>query len=490
MNSVKKKVQTNGFTHMPQKNINTTKNTINVLSKDNFRKLKIKDKKPQTVPVHIDKSILTEIRKESIENSLTEGKKHETEPQKLVEACLEKGTERMRRLGSGNVQKELNEDKELERQRALSKSKRMLLERDDKIKKLNKAIDQAQCFAARDKQVKDNQISKEFAALQDKLSVQKMEMENYAKNAELVEKERQIAAQKPIEAAKLRQQIDEKAQRAVLEREAKIAENVRLTAESERDKESQVLENIKMLEQKALHRAELARANEAIKNEKIKKQLAEKELDERLAQLARSKEEKLMEIESQKRAKKAAKEREIAELRKNQEQKKEDKSERDEILMQRAQLHAERAWKMEQLEKARQKQRQIAQIQIDRQNQIQEARDRKLSEAQKQQAEVNAIIREQRASDKREKEAQDQKAKTKFMYRESLKAQMEEKEKQVRDELESLAHSDKKRHQVSQQLENDLKALESEKLAKLSSMPIDKKYINSVERLAKNRNFG
>ena len=59
----------------------------------------------------------------------------------------------MRRLGSGNVQKELNEDKELERQRALSKSKRMLLERDDKIKKLNKAIDQAQCFAARDKQV-------------------------------------------------------------------------------------------------------------------------------------------------------------------------------------------------------------------------------------------------------------------------------------------------------------------------------------------------
>ena len=67
---------------------------------------------------------------------------------------------------------------------------------------------------------------------------------------------------------------------------------------------------------------------------------------------------------------------------------------------------------------------------------------------------------------------------------------MEEKEKQVREELESLAHSDKKRHQVSQQLENDLKALESEKLAKLSSMPIDKKYINSVERLAKNRNFG
>ena len=61
--------------------------------------------------------------------------------------------------------------------------------------------------------------------------------------------------------------------------------------------------------------------------------------------------------------------------------------------MQRAQLRAERAWKMEQLEKARQKQRQIAQIQIDRQNQIQEARDRKLSEAQKQQAEVNAIIR-------------------------------------------------------------------------------------------------
>ena len=37
---------------------------------------RIKDKKPQTVPVHIDKSVLTEIRKESIENSLTEGMKH------------------------------------------------------------------------------------------------------------------------------------------------------------------------------------------------------------------------------------------------------------------------------------------------------------------------------------------------------------------------------------------------------------------------------
>ena len=40
MNLAKKKVQTNGFTHMPQKNINTNKNTINVLSKDHFRKLK------------------------------------------------------------------------------------------------------------------------------------------------------------------------------------------------------------------------------------------------------------------------------------------------------------------------------------------------------------------------------------------------------------------------------------------------------------------
>jgi len=452
----------------------------------------IKKKSTDDLKTELERDKLS-ILKDQAALDFLDGKKKDSKGQKqesikdTVKLCNEERAQRMKRLGSGNVNESLNREKEADRQRIVDKSKRIQLEQEEEIKKLNQVIDQAQCFAVRDKQIQENSKIREYQAEKerflDRLQFQAAERER----VEQEEWEKKELARKSAESAKLMQQIKEKEKEKILEKEARISENLEIKNRLEKEKEMEILRKIEDEQKKILERKELLKINENIKKAKLNQLKSEKDLDERLSKMALEMDKKQEERENNNKAKKEARERIIASLLSNHEKNIEDKAKRDELLMHRAQMKAEQEWRREELENTRKKQEEANKIKEERKNYIEMKEKQRVKEAERQKYELHLLFKEEMKDvQKREilKEAEEMK---KIEYRRNLSNQVEQKLAKVMEDLEKNAYKDRKIAEEQQSSKELMESIKIDKIKQLEKLGINSKYLNDVKKKVFNR---
>lgn len=245
----------------------------------------------------------------------------------------------------------LTEAEELEaaKQRAiLNNAKSMKLEESDDVKHMNQMTLYAKCVTIRDAQLLEKQRLKEAEELEDRRVDQEMEVERVRSIKITEERERQRAAEQRAGARVIIQQMSEREQERVRQQEIREQEAMIMIErikeqeqKEEHDRQMKMLQNKKMLEEVVLANNEQAKT-------KIRKKNEEMEEDKRIAEYIRLKELKERQLEEELEAIRAAKEREIAKMRTQQEKGQDRQAQIDELRAKRYQEQKERQWRQEQ----------------------------------------------------------------------------------------------------------------------------------------------
>ncbi|KAJ3243068.1 Cilia- and flagella-associated protein 45 [Chytriomyces hyalinus] len=310
----------------------------------------------------------------------------------------------------------------------LSKARVQLEEQEDEIKHMNELMLYAKCVAIRDVQVEEKKmIARERKDEEARLDAM-MEVERVNELKKLEEREKKRIEEMRKGAAKIRHQIDERREAALLEQERRDQETKQILKAIADMNEQFKLEKLNKIKAQRAMMLEVAKANHESTERKRHQKLAEEDEDKKVLQYILDKEQRAVEKDRQEQKKKAEREQELARLRAAQEKMSDKQAQQDALRAQRAYEAYEREWRRKEKETAEKQKLQESELKAERFKQ-QRAREHAIAvEARKMKDEFFENLKRQKEVEERIKAEELLKHEKNRLYSTEVQTQIREKE--------------------------------------------------------------
>ncbi|KAK5671086.1 hypothetical protein BDV3_004767 [Batrachochytrium dendrobatidis] len=364
----------------------------------------------------------------------------------------------------------------------LAKAQMQIEEQEDDIKHMNELMLYAKCVSIRDTQVEEKKWIQNERKIEDARLDAMMELERTTELKKLEERETRRVEELRKGAAKIREQIEERREAALLEQERRdqetklILKAIAETAEQEKQEKLSKIKNQRIL------MMDVVKTNQESMEYKRKEKLQEEEEDRKVLQYIVEKEARDTENDRIQAQKKAEREIELARLRAAQEKISDKQAQQDALRAQRAFESYEREWRRKEQETATKHAQQEHDLRRERYNQ-QRSREHAIQvEAQKMKQEFYEGLQRQKEIEAKLAKEDEIKAVKNRMYAMDVKAQIQEKEQNRRKTREDfflegiqLAHERTER-------KNKINQIKARKIQELRAIGVPEKYCNEIER--------
>ncbi|XP_064407345.1 cilia- and flagella-associated protein 45-like [Halichondria panicea] len=463
---------------------------IQVISKDLIRKIKVPGTPdPSGFTVILDRDEFSKIRTRSNVLSEAEKKKRaaaakEDKNTKLEAVQLRK--QEMQHLEMTRKKNEKPSDLDQENQEMgselLAKAKYMMEEQDDEVKKLNELILNAKCHAIRDAQLREKK-EMERAMKDEELRLDDMmEIDRIKSLRDYEQKQNSKAQQRRRGAGMIREQIEDREQRRLLEAEKKDQETQSMLHYLERLQQEDMDNLVKKREAQASLMEDVALCNEEIQRQKLEQREQLKMEDIRVMEYIKEKQQREEEQQAEQEAAKAEKEKEIARLRAQQERANDKQAEKDALRAKRRHEEFERMWRKKEQEEARKKADTEHMLIDSRNRQIQNKEHLLAMQAQRDRTEFERVLQVQQELVNTDKSKQATDAQRRHAHAEEIRKQVRKKEEERIGARRGFFEEGNKLDQEAKDRRKKLDEIKQRKLAELRAAGIPDKYCAEVSR--------
>ncbi|XP_065184123.1 cilia- and flagella-associated protein 45-like isoform X1 [Sycon ciliatum] len=463
--------------------------TINLVTKDLIRTLRVPQKDPSGQSVILPMSEFDRIKQRATAPSIAQRKTLVAE-QKELEAGLQEASS-MRRQEMRAYEEtrkrnakpsDLEEEAYARAQHLQEKAEASTIEQEDEIKNLNEILLEAKCNAIRDLQLEEK---KELAACfedEDKRLDTMMEAERKQRIEEHEMKENKQRLQRLEGATVLRTQIEKQEQHRLLNEEKKDQETQQMIKYLQHLQEEDMDAMRVKKEKQAALMVEVGKANEEIKRQKLVKREQEKQEELQVAKYLREKAEREEALAKEAERQRIAKEKEIARLRSLQERAKDEQAEKDALRAKRDQENAEREWRRKERERVAKEtsmHEHLRQARVDQVHHkehymaVQAARDRQV---------FDTMVHEQRKALEEEKQTEQRQAAARYKNASVVRKQITDKEAQQVEQRQDFFQEGRRLDKEAQERRERLHAIKMKKLEALKDIGIPDKYCAQVSR--------
>ncbi|KAJ3229531.1 Cilia- and flagella-associated protein 45 [Chytriomyces hyalinus] len=364
----------------------------------------------------------------------------------------------------------------------LSKARVQLEEQEDEIKHMNELMLYAKCVAIRDVQVEEKKmIARERKDEEARLDAM-MEVERVNELKKLEEREKKRIEEMRKGAAKIRHQIDERREAALLEQERRDQETKQILKAIADMNEQFKLEKLNKIKAQRAMMQEVAKANQESTERKRHQKIAEEDEDKKVLQYILDKEQRAVEKDRQEQKKKAEREQELARLRAAQEKMSDKQAQQDALRAQRAYEAYEREWRRKEKETAEKQKLQESELKAERFKQ-QRAREHAIAvEARKMKDEFFENLKRQKEVEERIKAEELLKHEKNRLYSTEVQTQIREKEALRKKQREEFFMEGVRLAQERLEKKNKIDQIKERKIQELRNIGVPQKYCQEIER--------
>ncbi|KAI8851627.1 tumor suppressor, Mitostatin-domain-containing protein [Chytridium lagenaria] len=364
----------------------------------------------------------------------------------------------------------------------LAKAQMQLEEQEDEIKHMNELMLYAKCVAIRDAQVEEKKLIKREKKEEESRLDAMMELERVNELKKLEEREKKRIEELRKGAAKIRLQIEERREHALLEQERRDQETKQIlhaiTVMAAQDA-AEKLQKVHV--QKSLMQ-EVVRANQESMERKKKIKMEEEEEDRKVLEYLLEKEKRDIENDKIAQRKKAEREQELARLRAAQERMSDKQAQQDALRAQRAYEAYEREWRRKERETAEKQALMEKELKEERVKQ-QRAREHAVAvEAHKLKEEFFENLGRQKEVEERLRMEEVKRAERNRLYALEVKQQIREKEIVRRKGREEFFLEGVKQAGERNEKKNKIDVIKDRKLQELRSIGVPEKYCKEIQR--------
>ncbi|KAJ3031539.1 UNVERIFIED_CONTAM: Cilia- and flagella-associated protein 45 [Siphonaria sp. JEL0065] len=364
----------------------------------------------------------------------------------------------------------------------LAKAQMQLEEQEDEIKHMNELMLYAKCVAIRDVQVEEKKmIAKERKDEEARLDAM-MELERVNALKVLEEREKKRIEELRKGAAKIRIQIEERREAALLEQERRDQETKQILKAIADMNDQFKVEKLNKVKAQRVMMLDVAKANQESTERKRQQKLAEEEEDKKVLQYILDKEQREIEKDKIMQQKKAEREQELARLRAAQEKMSDKQAQQDALRAQRAYEAYEREWRRKEKETAEKHKLQEEELKAERIKQ-QRAREHAIAvEARKMKDEFFENLRRQKETEERIKAEEVMKHEKNRLYSTEVQAQIREKEALRKKQREEFFMEGVRLASERLDKKNKIDTIKDRKIQELRSIGVPQKYCKEIER--------
>jgi hypothetical protein len=320
----------------------------------------------------------------------------------------------------------------------LAKANMQLEEQEDDIKHLNELMLYAKCVAIRDIQVDEKTMIKQEKRKEEARLDHMMEADRVADLKRLAEREKVRIEGMKKGAGKIRIQIEERREAALLQQERRDQETKMILTQirekneaHQREKEEKVVKSKKLM-------SEVAKANNESMERKRQAKIAEEDEDKKVLQYILDKESREKAKDAEAIVKLAEREKDLTRLRAAQEKVSDKQAQQDALRAQRAHETYEREWRKKERGAAEKSMHMEKDLRNERIKQ-QDARDRAVAiESHKMKTEFFKNVEKHREIEEKNKQEEATRFTKNKLYSQDVKAQIAEKELTKRKDREEF----------------------------------------------------
>lgn len=320
----------------------------------------------------------------------------------------------------------------------LDKANKQLEEQEDDIKHLNELMLYAKCVAIRDIQVDEKTMIKKEKKMEEARLDHMMEADRVADLQRLAEREKKRIEGMRKGASKIRIQIEERREAALLQQERRDQETKMILTQirekneaHQREKEEKVVKSQKLM-------LEVAKANNESMERKRQAKVEEENDDKKVMQYIQDKEAREVAKDAEAAVKLAEREKDLARLRAAQEKISDKQAQQDALRAQRAHETYEREWRQKERGAAEKSVRMEKELREERIKQ-QDARDRAVAiESHKMKTEFFKNVAKHHEIEVKNKKDENTRFENNKRYSQDVKAQIAEKELTKRKDREEF----------------------------------------------------
>ncbi|EDO38378.1 predicted protein [Nematostella vectensis] len=463
--------------------------TIQVITKDLIRRLRIPEEDPSGRSMILDWSEFSRIKSASRVISKEEREAAHNEMKRKKEELQNASEERKIFMQMMDLKRKENEkltDLEIEAQQKsqhlLENANKQMEEQEDEIKKLNELILNAKCHAIRDAQLIEKVEVKKEQLVEEKRLDEMMEVERLKKLQEEEEREKERHIERLKGAAVLNIQIEDNKQQRLLEEEKKDQETQAMLQYLERLKDEDMEALVKKHETQKNLMKEVAKANEEIKRQSEVKKQQEKMEELKVMEYLKQKAEREEAYQREQEKIRIEKEKEIARLRALQERAKDVQAEKDALRAKRNQEEAEREWRRKEREEAEKQKQTEEMLRQARENQVKNKEHFLAVQAKRDRAEFERVLRVQKEQMHKDEEAEHVSQVRRHQYADEVRQQIREKEKERVKNRNAFFEEGIKLDQEAKARRQKLDEIKRRKLHELKDAGVPDKYCNEVAR--------
>ncbi|KAJ3203700.1 Cilia- and flagella-associated protein 45 [Entophlyctis luteolus] len=353
----------------------------------------------------------------------------------------------------------------------LAKAQMQLEEQEDEIKHMNELMLYAKCVAIRDAQVEEKKMIARERKEEDARLDAMMEIERVNELKKLEEREKR-RIEGPVElrkgAAKIREQIEERREAALLEQERRDQETKQILKAIADMNEQDKAEKLQKIKMQRIMMLDVAKANQESTERRRQMKIAEEEEDKKVLQYILDKEQREIEKDRIMQQKKAEREIELAQ--------------QDALRAQRAYEAYEREWRRKEKETAEKHKLQEDELKAERIKQ-QRAREHAIAvEARKMKDEFFENLRRQKETEERIKAEEALKHNKNRLYSTEVQAQIRQKEALKKKQREEFFMEGVRLSQERLDKTNKIDQIKDRKIQELRNIGVPQKYCKELER--------
>ncbi|KAK9883994.1 hypothetical protein WA026_004929 [Henosepilachna vigintioctopunctata] len=477
--------------HQKSKHATESKEFVTVHHNDQVRNLIVPERNPTDLAGIWPKSefnrlqnlsrVITREEKMAMIEEMEKAKQAEQRASEIRKETLAKAQIRQTpKLGSklSNIEN----DVKLKSEYLLQRSHELMNEQDDRVKAANCTILATKCRAIRNAQIKEKElIQKQLQEESRRLDL----MMEQARQKALDDEEKKFALEEQKSKRygnEIKQQIRDNEVEKLLEAEKVEEESKMLNRafiamrKEEAEKLKQYKENQKRV------REELHQANLDLERYKLVQKEEERIADLRIQEFMKRKAEREEAREAELAVIKAAKEKEIARLRAQQQKAQDRQALMDEMQAIRIQEEVERAWREKEKQAAIDKANSIKALHEARIKQIEDIRTAQAISIARDKADFLKVAKVQQEVFEKEQEKRNQRYGVNFQHRKDILKQINEKERERINQMKEK-FEDGKAFRIEQEIHDDeISHYIKMKVDKLRQESLPESYINDIER--------
>ncbi|GJQ82707.1 hypothetical protein Trydic_g19718 [Trypoxylus dichotomus] len=469
------------------------KDVVTLYNNDGDRKLVVPNPNPIDIPGILPKSEFLRLKKQAhvltkkdkielMENAQQERLKLQEESQKRKEALMK--AQQHQAVMQGSKLGKVEDDATAKNLYLLQRAYDLRQEQEEEVKNVNSLILATKCMLIREAQIKEKElIKKELEDEEQRLDTMMEQSRQKAIKTEEEKQEREINKTKRY-VNQIMQQIKENNLQKLMEAE-RVEEESRMIkkAHLQIQKEDAEKAQRRAEEQKRMQE-DMRLTNENVERYRRVRQEEEKIADLRVQEFMRLKAEREIVRETEQKAIKAAKEREIARLRTVQEKAQEQKAIVDELNARRIAEEAERAWREKEKQAAIRRKQQEEEMKRGRERQIDDLRRAQALEMARDEEEFRQVAQVQQEQFQKDKQVKERKRLEAIRHRKELLKQISQKERE-RINMHQRKYKEGEAQRQEQELHMiKIKETIANKLEHLRNNNISEQHIADIQRQA------